>query len=278
MGLLVAGLFYGISTATGIQNFQYLQDSTMPAASVAITYRFDTLKSKNPAADFAKLYTETEKRTILAINRISPSLVRKGRVLVMPDTLLPDMRSYSPYPDSLPAFDTLAKLILISRRVQAFALYEYGGLIRWGPVSSGKKSTPTPAGLFHTNFKAVRKVSTENSSWIMPWYYNFYAARGIAMHQYFLPGYPASHACVRMQEEDALFIFNWAEPNRFSARTGAVIKPGTPVILFGDYDFSKKQPWLSLPTDSTATTINSKELEEIHSYLPVIHRDVVLRK
>lgn len=253
-------------------------DTTLPILPVEVTYHFDTLKEKTAVADFNTKYNEDERDIILAINRISSSVIRKGKVLVMPDTLLPSMLDYSPYPGTLPGFDSIPKLILISLRIQAFAIYENGWLTRWGPVSSGKKSTPTPAGLFHTNFKAEVKISSENSDWIMPWYFNFYARRGIAMHQYFLPGYPASHACVRMQEKDAKWIFDWAEQWKLSSRTGAVIKTGTPVIIFGEYAYGKTQPWLNLPTDKLSTLLTTDELAEISSYLPVINKDVVLRK
>lgn len=253
-------------------------DTTLPILPVEVTYHFDTLKEKTAVADFNTKYNEDERDIILAINRISSSVIRKGKVLVMPDTLLPSMLDYSPYPGTLPGFDSIPKLILISLRIQAFAIYENGWLTRWGPVSSGKKSTPTPAGLFHTNFKAEVKISSENSDWIMPWYFNFYARRGIAMHQYFLPGYPASHACVRMQEKDAKWIFDWAEQWKLSSRTGAVIKTGTPVIIFGEYAYGKTQPWLNLPTDKLSILLTTDELAEISSYLPVINKDVVLRK
>lgn len=253
-------------------------DTTLPILPVEVTYHFDTLKEKTAVADFNTKYNEDERDIILAINRISSSVIRKGKVLVMPDTLLPSMLDYSPYPGTLPGFDSIPKLILISLRIQAFAIYENGWLTRWGPVSSGKKSTPTPAGLFHTNFKAEVKISSENSDWIMPWYFNFYARRGIAMHQYFLPGYPASHACVRMQEKDAKWIFDWAEQWKLSSRTGAVIKTGTPVIIFGEYAYGKTQPWQNLPTDKLSTLLTTDELAEISSYLPVINKDVVLRK
>lgn len=255
-----------------------VSDTTLPILPVEVTYHFDTLKEKKAVADFNTKYNEDERDIILAINRISSSVIRKGKVLVMPDTLLPSMLDYSPYPGTLPGFDSIPKLILISLRIQAFAIYENGWLTRWGPVSSGKKSTPTPAGLFHTNFKAEVKISSENSDWIMPWYFNFYARRGIAMHQYFLPGYPASHACVRMQEKDAKWIFDWAEQWKLSSRTGAVIKTGTPVIIFGEYAYGKTQPWLNLPTDKLSTLLTTDELAEISSYLPVINKDVVLRK
>lgn len=253
-------------------------DTTLPILPVEVTYHFDTLKEKTAVADFNAKYNEDERNIILAINRISSSVIRKGKVLVMPDTLLPSMLDYSPYPGTLPGFDSIPKLILISLRIQAFAIYENGWLTRWGPVSSGKKSTPTPAGLFHTNFKAEVKISSENSDWIMPWYFNFYARRGIAMHQYFLPGYPASHACVRMQVKDAKWIFDWAEQWKLSSRTGAVIKTGTPVIIFGEYAYGKTQPWLNLPTDKLSILLTIDEFAEISSYLPVINKDVVLRK
>lgn len=255
-----------------------VSDTILPILPVEVTYHFDTLKEKKAVADFNTKYNEDERDIILAINRISSSVIRKGKVLVMPDTLLPSMLDYSPYPGTLPGFDSIPKLILISLRIQAFAIYENGWLTRWGPVSSGKKSTPTPAGLFHTNFKAEVKISSENSDWIMPWYFNFYARRGIAMHQYFLPGYPASHACVRMQEKDAKWIFDWAEQWKLSSRTGAVIKTGTPVIIFGEYAYGKTQPWLNLPTDKLSILLTTDELAEISSYLPVINKDVVLRK
>lgn len=255
-----------------------VSDTTLPILPVEVTYHFDTLKEKTAVADFNAKYNEDERNIILAINRISSSVIRKGKVLVMPDTLLPSMLDYSPYPGTLPGFDSIPKLILISLRIQAFAIYENGWLTRWGPVSSGKKSTPTPAGLFHTNFKAEVKISSENSDWIMPWYFNFYARRGIAMHQYFLPGYPASHACVRMQEKDAKWIFDWAEQWKLSSRTGAVIKTGTPVIIFGEYAYGKTQPWLNLPTDKLSILLTTNEFAEISSYLPVINKDVVLRK
>lgn len=283
MDLLLAGifLFFNSPSHTGTKSLEehfVFTDTGQPVLPVEINYHFDTLKGKTAAADFSTKYNEEEKNIILAINRISSSVIRKGRILVMPDTLLPQLLDYSPYPGTLPGFDTLPRLILISLRIQAFAIYENGWLTRWGPVSSGKKSTSTPAGLFHTNFKAKVKISSENSSWIMPWYFNYYARRGIAMHQYLLPGYPASHSCVRMQDKDAKWIFDWANQWKVSARTGAVISLGTPVIIFGDYAFGELQPWLNLPNDKESTMLTAQEFEEINSYLPVINKDVVLRK
>ncbi len=283
MNLLLAGFFSflnGINSSENkiVENCFTPGDTSNPLSSFEIKYHFDTINSKTAFADFNTKYNEAEREIILAINRISSRVVKTGKVLVLPDTLSKQIMDYSPYPDTLQGFDTLPKLLLVSRRIQAFAIYEKGILKRWGPVSSGKKSTPTPAGLFHTNFKVKIKISSENSSWILPWYFNFYAKRGIAFHQYTLPGYPASHACVRMQDKDAKWIFDWADQWKVSAKTGAVIKIGTPVIIFGDYDFVAIKPWLILPNDNQSTHITLTEFEEINTYLPVIHKDFVLRK
>ena len=45
-------------------------------------------------------------------------------------------------------------------RVQAFAAYDSGALVRWGPTSTGRREMPTPARLFHTNWKARQRTST----------------------------------------------------------------------------------------------------------------------
>jgi L,D-transpeptidase catalytic domain len=45
-------------------------------------------------------------------------------------------------------------------------------------------------------------------------------APGIGMHAGYLPGYPASHGCVRMPEAKAIAFFQ-------------AVSPGTPVNVFG---------------------------------------------
>jgi hypothetical protein len=38
-----------------------------------------------------------------------------------------------------------SKLLVVDQRGQAFAAYEHGSLVRWGPVSSGRAPMATPA-------------------------------------------------------------------------------------------------------------------------------------
>src|SRR4051794_13979692 len=52
----------------------------------------------------------------------------------------------------------------------------------------------------------------------MRYFMRFHAATG--MHAGYLPGYPASHGCIRMPEQNAIFFFN-------------AVEVGTPVHVFG---------------------------------------------
>ncbi|HYG15538.1 MAG TPA: L,D-transpeptidase, partial [Bacteroidia bacterium] len=142
----------------------------------------------------AKNYNREKLTTILALNRINFERLQPSDSLVIPDTFFRDFNLYSPFPDYLPVVADIDKLLLFSYTIQAFAVYECGRLLRWGPVSMGKQSTPTPTGLLHTNWRARTTVSTDDSTWILNWYYNIQSQRGVSLHEYELPGYPASHA------------------------------------------------------------------------------------
>ena len=131
------------------------------------------------------------------VNRRDRGHMGKGVVLQVPVEVR-EVADYSPFPPTVEALRGLEKSILVSLRVQAFAAYELGNLVHWGPVCTGTRKQATPAGLYHTNWKARRKVSTINSSWVMPWYFNLHSSMGIAFHQYALPGKPSSYGCIRL--------------------------------------------------------------------------------
>jgi len=128
---------------------------------------------------------------------------------------------------------------------QAFAAYEQGRLLRWGPVSSGRRAYPTPSGLFHLNWRSRGRHSSVNPQWYMEWYFNFDNVRGFALHSYTLPGYPASHACVRLLERDAIWIYEWGDGWTLGKR-GQVLERGTPLLIVGQYGFDAQPPWRSL--------------------------------
>lgn len=215
-------------------------------------------------------FTAGQWEIIGAINRIDRAKIYKTDSLVIPDTFLTDLNRYAPFPAEIPLLDSVRKILLLSYPAQAFAAYEHGQLVRWGPVSMGKKSTPTPAGLFHTNWKAKRTVSTENPEWILPWYFNLHNQRGVSLHQYELPGFPASHACIRMFPGDAEWMYHWAEQWKLS-KTGQLEAYGTPTVIYGSYPFGEKAPWKQLPVNPEATVIGRDSIEkEIKPFIELI--------
>lgn len=228
-----------------------------------------TLKSADVAAELTDLVGEGNVAAILQTNRMDINHIKKGANIVIPVAY--DMASRSPFPLAVEDFSSVKKLLVISQEMQAFGVYESGSLVRWGPVSSGKQSTPTPSRLFSTNWKGREVKSTFDDEWILKYNFNLDNFEGIGFHQYDMPGYPASHSCVRLLEEDAVWLYNWADQWIISSDEQTRLAHGTPVIIFGDYHFGKTAPWKLLPSDADATDITEADMEALaREYLPSI--------
>ena len=240
---------------------------------LVINYKIDSLKTSVELDSFKSKYSEADHKIIYALNRIEGGKVRTGKTIVIPDTLTADLLNYAPFPKKLDLLSDIPKTVLISQRVQGFALYENGQLIRWGPVSSGKQSTPTPNGLHYGNYKAREKVSTVDDEWLLPYYFNFMNFEGVGVHQYSLPGYPASHACVRLYMEDAQYIYDWANQWELTSNGRSVHKNGTPFMVYGEYDYKADSPWLQLATDNKSNKLLDAELKTLQEYKMAYDKD-----
>jgi hypothetical protein len=66
-----------------------------------------------------------------------------------------------------------------------------------------------------------------------------------------MPGYPASHGCIRQFYDDAEWLFNWGETIKRDPVTKTVPRrSGTPIIIFDQYDFNTKyKAWKYLKTN-----------------------------
>jgi lipoprotein-anchoring transpeptidase ErfK/SrfK len=73
------------------------------------------------------------------------------------------------------------------------------------PISSGRKGYPTPKGEFVVTNKHRHWRSTIYGS-SMPYYLRL-SCRAFGLHAGRLPGYPASHGCVRLNKKDAESFF-----------------------------------------------------------------------
>ncbi len=97
-------------------------------------------------------------------------------------------------------------LIVISLTVQRCYVYRNGVLIGVATVSSGKLGHLTPTGVFTVLQKQVHHKSNLYDSAPMP-YMQRLTWSGVAMHAGNLPGYPASHGCVRMPVAFAKLLY-----------------------------------------------------------------------
>jgi hypothetical protein len=236
-----------------------------------VAYKILYPKRGNSYSRLLNKFGQKGANIILALNRIDRKNLRRGDSLIIPDTIVTDLRYYSPFPIKVEDAFQIPKLIFVSQRVQAFAAYQLGNLILWGPTSTGKEETPTPNGLFHTNWKAEETTSTFDDEWTLKWNFNLDNFEGVALHQYEMPGYPASHSCVRLYEKDAEWIYNWADQWIVTADEESILAYGTPVIIFDEYDFDSPKPWKALVNDSENLKISIGDIEdELDDYLDLI--------
>src|SRR5689334_16279125 len=88
-------------------------------------------------------------------------------------------------------------IIAVSINKQQLKVYDANGLFTQAPVSSGMKGHPTPMGVFSVIQKQKFHRSNIYSDAPMPFMQRI-TWSGIALHAGVLPGYPASHGCIRM--------------------------------------------------------------------------------
>jgi hypothetical protein len=100
-------------------------------------------------------------------------------------------------------------MAIVSIKSQEVTFYDADGWILRAPVSTGTKGRETPAGIF----AVIEKDKDHHSSlYDDAWMPNMLRItwNGIALHGGPLPGYPASHGCVRMPYDFAEKLFDKA--------------------------------------------------------------------
>ena len=100
-------------------------------------------------------------------------------------------------------------------------MYVYRGeqLVGVSTISSGKKGKETQLGFWSVLTKKVKGYSRKYDNAPMP-FMQMYDSKGLAFHAGPLPGYPASHGCVRL-------------PYKFAQRLFGMTKIGTKVVIEG---------------------------------------------
>lgn len=174
-----------------------------------------------PGDTWDSLFPEAETQDIVRrVNRMNITL-REGITIAIPQHVEQlTIYDVSPFPRYINA--TGEKTIFVNQDELAWGAYdEQGELVWWGPISSGSGMCPNIEGHCETlagEFRIIRKQDIDCISTVfpqradgtgggaeMPYCMHFF--RGYALHgSDSVPGYRASHGCVRMFIEDARWL------------------------------------------------------------------------
>jgi hypothetical protein len=237
--------------------------SIPPSSPHHFTYRAMSMKDSGMVI-LKRKYDTNQLNVIYALNRVDKEHAAHIDTMIIPDTVLTDIMPYSPFPQQLSFLNGVNKIIFFSYPDEAFAAYENGKLVRWGTVNMGRKKDPTPTGLTFVNWKKEVDTSSVKDEWILKWNVNIFNKQGVGFHEYAMPGYPASHSCLRLDDTDAHYLYNWVD-EWVAKGEDEVSAYGTPVVILGKYPFDSRKPWLSLPQNPHALDIDAQSLQIILS-------------
>jgi len=117
------------------------------------------------------------------------------------------------FPQFWPERKSVARFTAIDLKTQHLACFEAGRLVRVCDISAAKKGYDDLIGDWSVIRKSKDAVSSiwkddEGNPFAMPWAVAI--GGGYWIHQGALPGYPASHGCIRMRAANAKWYFNWS--------------------------------------------------------------------
>lgn len=157
---------------------------------------------------------EQQRDLVQRLNRTYNTLW-PGKQIVVPRRLAEaSIYSLSPFPIEI---EDKEKQIIVDQDKLAWVAYEDGHLVKWGPIASGRDKCPdsanscrTMTGIFHFFSKENQNCRSDiypigKGGAKMPWCMYFH--KGFALHgSDDIPGYRASHGCVRMFIQDAKWL------------------------------------------------------------------------
>src|SRR6266446_4349651 len=146
-------------------------------------------------------------------------------------------------------------MAIVSLRDQRVTIYDATGWILRAPVSSGQKGRETPAGIFSVIQKEAEHYSNLYDDAYMP-HMQRITWSGIALHGGPLPGYPASHGCIRLPYDFAARLFDLT---RLGMRVIVAPTDVTPIEIAHPALFMPK------PGANALAAVRSAEAEDVAS-------------
>lgn len=166
-----------------------------------------------------KLFPDKRQREIVKrLNRTNMALRYRSWIVVPTNLAKIDHLDMSPFPHTIKP--QKKRVVVVNLKLQAFGAYDREGqLVHWGPVSGGRNwcsDVKRPCRTATGSFLVIDKQGAECESAVfpvetnggapMPYCMHYY--RGFALHGSTLPGYHASHGCIRLFYDDAKWLNN----------------------------------------------------------------------
>ena len=130
-------------------------------------------------------------------------------------------------------------LVVVSLPAQRAWVYRNGVRIGTSTVSTGRKGHETPVGVYTILQKAREHYSNLYDSAPMPFMQRL-TWDGVALHAGHLPGYPASHGCIRLPPDFAERLFEVTGMQTTVVVTDA--PPAPPPIVAGPFALAGEPP------------------------------------
>jgi len=250
-----------------------------------INYKTVIIENKEILNDILSKYgfskeNQLNNKVFITLNRKETKYLRVGDTCVIPDKIVDENKAYSCFPHYYPEASHLEKLIVVSNYYQSYACYEKGELVRFAACNTGKEKTPTFPGRYALVWKERKRRSSLDSTWIMPFTFNFHRYAGNAFHQFEMPGYAASHSCIRQFLNDAEWLYNWGKGVKVENGKQLWLS-GTPVIIFGvpDYSLKKSGPWKYLKNNKERPfELDYDPMEVEEALIPFVQIPEAVRK
>ena len=243
-----------------------------------ITYAKVTIQNAKHLDSIRRAYRKTDTihniayRAFVTVNRKDLHYFRVGDTAIIPSLLSQSLTDYSVFPTEYAAAKAIPKIIMVSNAWQSYACYEYGILVRFAACNTGEERKATFPGKYALNWRSILRRSSLNSSWILPYTWNFHLHAGSAFHQFDMPGRPVSHSCIRQFRDDARWLFYWGEgAKRDSVKRRYIPFSGTPVIIMDMFDFTRKKggPWWDIKDNQFRIPLPEDPLNTEEAWIPI---------
>ncbi len=155
---------------------------------------------------------------VMRLNRINTSLYRGMKLAIPKNLSTANSMDYAPLPKTISPPGEKMIYVSIHPHVLAWGAYNAQGILQaWGPVSGGRGWCPDMGRGCHTVLGKFAIYEKEGSGCVStkfpvgrggaPMPYCMFFHGGFALHgSYEVPGYNASHGCVRMFIPDARWL------------------------------------------------------------------------